>query len=127
MMSFALGCGAADVVRAIAPMAGNTQASGCEDGDQPVAMLGFIGLQDTLLEGSRNARDVILERNGCTAESTLIESSWCDEAGGGAQPCSCVSYQGCEEGYPATWCEFTGPHTPAPNAGRVLWEFFSQF
>lgn len=126
MMSFALACGAPDMVRAIAPMAG-TLFSGCEQGDSPVAMFGFIGQQDDLLSASRTARDEILSRSGCSEEGTVVESSWCDGAGGGAQPCTCVSYQGCDEGFPATWCEFTGGHQIAPNAGPTLWEFFSQF
>jgi polyhydroxybutyrate depolymerase len=126
MMSFALACGAADMVRAIAPMAG-TFLSGCEDGDSPVAIFGFIGQQDNLLQGSRTARDEILSRSGCSDESEVVESSWCDEAGAGAQPCTCVSYQGCAAGFPATWCEFTGGHQIAPNSGPTLWNFFSQF
>lgn len=128
MMSFALGCSAGDVIRAIAPQAGNT-ISGCGDGDEPVAMMGFHGMQDSVvsIESGRSARDRIIERNGCSDTTTTLESSWCDVAGGNSQPCTCVSYDGCMEGYPVIWCEFTGPHTPAPNAGQTLWDFFSQF
>jgi poly(3-hydroxybutyrate) depolymerase len=129
MMSFALGCDAADVIRAIAPQAGNTTVAGCGDSDLPVAMMGFHGIDDTVvtLEGGQTGRDRIRERNGCSDSGTTLEGGWCDAAGSNYQPCSCVSYDGCAEGYPVIWCEFTGPHTPAPSAGQTLWDFFSQF
>ena len=43
MMSFAVGCSSTSMMRAIAPMAGNTVVSGCEKGTRPVAMMGFHG------------------------------------------------------------------------------------
>jgi poly(3-hydroxybutyrate) depolymerase len=127
MMSFAVGC--AMGLRAIAPMAGNIQVSGCEDGDAPVAVLGFHGLEDTVvsIDGGRDGRDVFIERNGCTEQSMPAEPSWCSGIGQNYQPCSCVSYQGCTAGYPVIWCEFTGPHTPAPSSAATIWSFFSQF
>lgn len=129
MMSFALGCDAADVIRAVAPQAGNTSVSGCGNSDLPVALMGFHGTEDTVvdIDGGRTGRDKILERNGCSQTSTTIDGGWCDVAGDNYQPCTCVSYEGCMQGYPVIWCEFTGPHTPAPNAGQTLWDFFSQF
>lgn len=129
MMSFALGCDAADVIRAVAPQAGNTSVSGCSNSDLPVALMGFHGTEDTVvdIDGGRTGRDKILARNGCSQTSTPIDGGWCDVAGDNYQPCTCVSYDGCMDGYPVIWCEFTGPHTPAPNAGQTLWDFFSQF
>ena len=130
MMSFTLGCDAADVIRAVAPQAGNTAfASSCGNGDLPVALMGFHGTEDTVvdIDGGRTGRDAIRERNGCSETTTTLQGGWCDVAGDNYQPCTCVSYDGCMEGYPAIWCEFTGPHTPAPNAGQTLWDFFSQF
>lgn len=128
MMSFALGCGRADKVRAIAPMAGNSTVSGCLDGDQPVAVMGFHGDDDTVvsLAGGRVGRDEFVERNNC-GEPAPSESTYCDGLGQDRQPCTCVTYQGCDEGYPVTWCEFNGPHTPAPNSAGVIWSFFSSF
>ncbi len=129
MMSFALGCGAADVIRAVAPQSGNTSVSGCKDGDLPVALMGFHGTEDTVVDisGGRTGRDIIAERNGCSQTTTTVQGGWCDVAGDNYQPCTCESYDGCMEGYPVIWCEFTGPHTPAANAGQTLWDFFSQF
>ena len=31
------------------------------------------------------------------------------------------------EGYPVTWCDFSGGHTPAPNSAQTIWDFFAQF
>lgn len=116
-------------MRAIAPMAGNTQVSGCASGTAPVAVMGFHGDDDTVvsIDGGRRGRDIFVERNGCTEETTPVEPSWCDGLNDSNKPCSCVSYQGCDDGYPVIWCEFNGPHTPAPNSAATIWNFFAQF
>jgi poly(3-hydroxybutyrate) depolymerase len=128
MMSYALGCGAGDLVRAIAPMAGNLMGSGCEPGTTPVAMMAFHGSLDDFVftADGRTARDVFVERNGCTDQTTPLDV-YCDDAGANAQPCTCVSYEGCMDDKPAIWCEFNGGHTPAPNSAAAIWDFFSQF
>lgn len=128
MMSWALGCGRGDVVRAIAPMAGHTTVSGCLDGDAPVAVMGFHGDDDTVVAvtGGRVGRDEFVARNHC-GEAVPSESTYCDGAGADRQPCTCTTYEGCDEGYPVTWCEFNGPHTPAPNSAATIWNFFAQF
>jgi poly(3-hydroxybutyrate) depolymerase len=116
MMSLAIGCGRADVFRAIAPMSG-ALFSGCEDGDEPIAMLGFHGTTDTVVDIAQGvrARDVIVERNGCQAADQAVETN------------GCLAFQGCSEGNSVTWCEFNGGHTPAPQSGQRIWDFFSQF
>jgi polyhydroxybutyrate depolymerase len=116
MMSFALGCGRADVVRAIAPMSG-ALFSGCLDGDAPIAMLGFHGTNDTVVDitAGVRARDEILERNGCGPEDEAVEAN------------GCLAFEGCSEGHSVSWCEFDGGHTPAPQSGQRIWDFFSQF
>lgn len=129
MMSFAVGCARGEIFRAIAPMAGNIAVSGCEPGDLPVAVMGFHGESDTVvsISGGRAGRDVFVERNGCSETAEPLEPSWCDALGQDRQPCSCVSYTGCDDGYPVIWCEFNGPHTPAPNSAATIWSFFTQF
>ncbi|WP_438022787.1 alpha/beta hydrolase family esterase [Sorangium sp. So ce233] len=116
MMSYAIGCAMGDVFRAIAPMSGALY-SGCEDGDNPVAMWGAHGDADDVVpvENGRSARDVFLERNHCAQQTTPV------------QPDPCVSYEGCDAGYPVVWCEFSGGHAPQNNAGESIWNFFSQF
>ncbi|WP_437815943.1 alpha/beta hydrolase family esterase [Sorangium sp. So ce1078] len=116
MMSYAIGCAMGDVFRAIAPMSGALY-SGCEDGDNPVAMWGAHGDADDVVPvgNGRSARDVFLERNHCDQQTTPV------------QPDPCVSYEGCDAGYPVVWCEFSGGHAPQSNAGESIWNFFSQF
>jgi poly(3-hydroxybutyrate) depolymerase len=116
MMSYAVGCAMGDVFRAIAPMSGALY-SGCEDGDNPVAMWGSHGDADTVvpLDNGRSARDVFIERNHCEQETMPVD------------PSPCVSYQGCDAGYPLVWCEFSGGHAMPSNSGQSIWTFFSQF
>jgi polyhydroxybutyrate depolymerase len=126
MMSNAVAC--SGLARAVAPMAGNSMVSGCANGTKPVAYMGFHGTEDDVVQipGGRTARDVFIERNGCGAEQPS-DSNWCELAGNNYQPCECVTYEGCTEGYPVTWCEFNGPHMTAPNSGQTIWDFFAQF
>jgi poly(3-hydroxybutyrate) depolymerase len=116
MRSCAIACGRADVFRAIAPISG-ALFSGCPDGDAPIAMLGFHGTNDTVVSiaAGVTARDVVIERNGCQPEQMAVEAD------------GCLEFQGCSEGNPVTWCEFNGGHTPAPQSGQRIWEFFSGF
>jgi len=116
MMSFAIGCGRADVFRAIAPMSG-ALFSGCEDADTPIAMFGFHGTTDTVVDIAQGvrARDVIVERNGCEPAAQAVDAD------------GCLAFQGCSEGHSVTWCEFDGGHMPAPQSAPRIWGFFSQF
>jgi polyhydroxybutyrate depolymerase len=116
MMSFAVGCARGDVFRAIAPMAGALY-SGCADGDAPIAVLGFHGISDTVvpLANGATARNVFVERNGCEPQEM------------GADELGCRSFAGCADGFPITWCQFAGGHTPAPASAQPIWDFFMQF
>jgi poly(3-hydroxybutyrate) depolymerase len=129
MMSFAVGCSATSMMRAVAPMAGNTMVSGCEKGTRPVALMGFHGTHDSVVDisGGQKGRDTFIQRNGCTMETMPAQPSWCDGLAQNYQPCTCVSYQGCMPGYPVTWCEYNADHMAAPTSGATLWSFFSQF
>ena len=104
------------VFRAIAPMSG-ALFSGCEEGDAPIAMLGFHGTTHTVVDIAQGvrARDVIIERNGCQPEEAALEAD------------GCLAFQGCSEGHSVTWCEFDGGHMPAPQSAPRIWDFFSQF
>jgi len=129
MFSFAAGCSAMGMMRAIAPMAGNTSVAGCESGGRPVALMGFHGVDDSVvdIDGGRKGRDAFVKRNGCTMETTPAATNYCDGVSQNFQPCACVSYQGCMAGYPVTWCEYKSDHMPAPSSAATLWSFFSQF
>jgi polyhydroxybutyrate depolymerase len=129
MMSNAAGCSPTSMMRAIAPMAGNSMVSGCLAGDRSVAMMGFHGDHDGVvnISGGRTARDVFVKRNGCSNETTPVAGGWCEGLAANYKPCSCVSYNGCKAGYPVIWCEYNADHMPAPSSGTTLWDFFSQF
>jgi poly(3-hydroxybutyrate) depolymerase len=116
MMSLAVGCARGDVFRAIAPMSGALY-SGCEDGNTPVAFLGFHGNNDDVVPYGNGvtARNEFVERNGCQPEQAAVEVD------------GCLRFEGCAEGAPLTWCEFNGGHTPAPGSGQAIWDFFSSF
>lgn len=116
MMSYAIGCAMGDDFRAIASMSGALY-SGCDDGDSPVAMWGSHGKSDSVVPvaNGQSARDVFLERNHCGQQTTPVE------------PSPCVSYEGCDAGYPVVWCEFNGDHALPDNSGESIWSFFSQF
>jgi hypothetical protein len=91
--------------------------------------MGFHGDDDSVvsIDGGRTGRDRFVERNGCTEQTMPVSGGWCDGVNTSNEPCTCVSYQGCTAGYPVIWCEFNGPHTPAPNSAQTIWDFFSQF
>jgi len=128
MFSFTLACTQESMMRAIAPQAGNTFTSGgCEAGTRSVATMAFIGTDDTLLDGHRQAVQVFVERNGCSTQKVTMQPSWCDGLSSTYLPCTCVEYQGCDAGYPVIECEYIGGHMFAPNSGASIWEFFSQF
>jgi polyhydroxybutyrate depolymerase len=114
MMSIAVGC--AGLARAIAPMAGAAY-SGCDAGTRPVAFWGSHAPGDSVvpIANGRSARDTFVNRNGCGTQTMP------------ATPSGCVSYQGCDAGYPVTWCEFTGDHYTPDFAPQQVWSFFSQF
>lgn len=116
MMSYAIGCEMGDVFRAVAPMSGALY-SGCKNGTHAVAMWGSHGLSDNVvpIADGRAGRDAILKRNHCGTETVATT------------PSPCVSYQGCDSGYPTTWCEFEGSHTPPNFAAAAIVDFFKQF
>lgn len=128
MFSFTLACSQDGLMRAIAPQAGNPTTSGpCEDGPRSVATMAFIGTEDTLLSGHRQGVQIFVERNGCSTEPVQLETSWCDGLDSQYEPCMCVEYPDCNDGFPVIECEYNAGHTFAPNSGQTIWDFFSQF
>lgn len=116
MMSFAIACEMGDVFRALAPMSGALY-SGCGNGTDPIALFGTHGTSDNVVPigDGRTALQEVLDRNHCSSETSPTT------------PSGCVTYQGCDEGYPVTWCEFDGGHSPQRWSSQPVWDFFSSF
>jgi polyhydroxybutyrate depolymerase len=95
--SIILACRYGSLLRGIGTVAGALQEQMCTD--EAVAGLFIHGPNDTVVSiaGGRNARDQLLERNGCQQQTVA-----------GVEPL-CVAYQGCREGFPVQWCEHTEP------------------
>jgi poly(3-hydroxybutyrate) depolymerase len=118
MMSFAVGCEMSNVFRAIAPMSGALYSDfNCSGTGPAIAMWGSHGLSDNVvpIADGRTARDKILQQDHCGTQTTATT------------PSPCVSYQGCDAGYPATWCEFDGTHQMPSFAASAIVAFFQQF
>jgi poly(3-hydroxybutyrate) depolymerase len=115
IMTITLGCNAADIFRAIAPMSGDISGS-CPN-TQPLAYWASHGKSDPTINISLGeaARDTYITRNHCTTQTTA------------GSPSGCVNYQGCDTGYPVTWCPFDGVHEPPAFADQAIWAFLSQF
>jgi poly(3-hydroxybutyrate) depolymerase len=115
IMTLTLGCGSADIFRAIAPMSGSI--TGTCTGTQPIAYWSSHGTNDPSISyaSGQAARNTFTTRNHCSTQT---------QAG---SPAGCVNYQGCDPGYPVVWCPFDGVHEPAPFAGSAIWAFLSQF
>jgi polyhydroxybutyrate depolymerase len=123
MMSDAIGCAMGDVFRAIAPMSGaipNAEHpySGCDQANMhPIAVWMSHGDNDTVvpLADGKDALNLFVAKNGCQAQTAPVE------------PTPCVSYQGCSEGYPIHFCQFSGGHNVPSFAAAGIWAFFDQF
>ena len=116
MFSYAIGCELGGIFRAIAPMSG-ALLSGCNLSGKPIAMWGSHGTSDSLvpIASGRQARDKILGLNHCGTDTKPTD------------PSPCVAYQGCDEGYPVTWCEWDGDHNRPPFGNTAVAAFFKQF
>ena len=115
IMTIDLACSQASVFRAVAAMSGEIMGT-CTD-THPIAYWASHGDADPTIAPSlgQAARDAFVARNHCRTQTTATT------------PAGCVSYQGCDAGYPVTWCPFSGVHEPPPFAGEGIWGFLSQF
>ena len=113
IMTITLGCNRSDVFRGIAPMSGSLP-SPCPTG-QHIAYWASHGTNDTTIPiaNGEAARDEFVKRNHCGTQTSAADAN------------NCVTYSGCDQGYPVTWCTFSGVHEPAPFAGPEIWQFLS--
>jgi len=127
-MSYAIACSLARDFRAVAALSGGNM-SGCVGGNDPIAFYGEQGVNNDLsLPVARQIRDRFVKNNGCTPTENLSPA-----IGSGVH--TKMEYKGCRDGYPVTWIEYDGGHTPQPKdkgatktfAADETWKFFSQF
>ncbi len=119
IMSNTVGCELGDVFRAIAPMSGSGPrqgfgASACAG--QVAAWIAHGNMDMTVpFAQGQASRDFWAMANHCSSDTMPVD------------PTGCVTYQGCDAGYPVTWCEFDGGHTIWQPSSAAIWAFFSQF
>jgi poly(3-hydroxybutyrate) depolymerase len=118
IMSNTLGCSMGGIFRAIAPMSGSGPLQfGTNVCVGQVAAWLSHGTQDPTVsfDAGVGSRETWRTRNHCMTTSTP------------ATPSPCISYNGCDPGYPVTWCEFDGGHIVPTFASSGIWTFLSQF
>ncbi|UJR85697.1 alpha/beta hydrolase family esterase [Sandaracinus amylolyticus] len=111
-MTSSLGCHRGDVIRAIGPMSGGPPRGGRCAGQ--VAAFIVHGAADDLVDydllGIRT-REYWRGRDGCDETGPM-------DANG------CVSFEGCDDGYPVVFCTHPGAHTVPSWAPDAIWSFF---
>jgi polyhydroxybutyrate depolymerase len=117
IMSDTIACQMGSTFRAIGPIAGSFFGGGRSCLEQPVAGILIHGSADSTLEisGGAAARDYLIETNHCTMTTQASD------------PSPCVTYDGCDAGYPVVWCEHTGGHNVPSFASDAIAQFFLQF
>ncbi len=116
IMTYTLACERADVLRAVAPVAGSRWArSACQG---PVAAWGAHGDPDDQVsyESGVEAMARIIEENGCDADSAAPIP--------GEEPC--VAYS-CDPGRQVVWCQHDQGHDWPDFAAQSIKSFFDAF
>ncbi len=118
-MSYTAALCMSDIFRAIGAMAGApiSGAGSCTP-ERPVAAWINHGTEDTALPItlSEPLRDELVEKNGCSTNTTRVE------------PAPCVAYDDCQSGYPVVWCEVQGAGHEIPGySPTAIADFFKQF
>ncbi len=120
IMSNNIGCKLGDTFRAIAPASGmgpggfgRSQAT-CTG--QVAAWIAH-GTQDTTVPYDSGVASLNYWRtaNHCGTSTTP------------ASVAPCVDYEGCDPGYPVTFCAFDGGHTIPKFEAQAIWDFLKQF
>ena len=121
IMSHTIACQMSDVFRAVGPMAGAIFGRTTSCLTHPIAAWITHGTMDTAAAGGvdysagQMARDRILALNHCQATTAPVA------------PSPCVSYDGCDSGYPVHWCSHDGAHVIPTFAAEGIANFFLQF
>jgi poly(3-hydroxybutyrate) depolymerase len=116
IMSNNIGCQMGDVFRAIAPIAGSLFGrTSCVNHPVAAWMTHGTADMDVAISGAEAARDAFRTANHCTTTTMPTE------------PSPCVTYQGCDAGYPVVWCVHDGGHTIPAFSAEAIANFFRQF
>jgi polyhydroxybutyrate depolymerase len=127
-MSYRLGCEAADLFAAIAPVAGTKSfpdlenSPGCTP-QRPIPLLDIMGSADSRIAAQPGQIAEWRELNGCMnadAQETYREGEH-----------ACYSYEQCRAGASVTYCIVDGLGHAWPRSGFVandrVWDFFQKF
>ena len=108
-MSYEIACARAKVFRAAAIYEG-AQLSGCEGGNDPIALWQMVGLEDTVCPVSLATpiRDRFVRNNGCTAQNPPQPPRAPPYLSPGGHVCT--DYAGCSSGHPLRWCVHQSGH-----------------
>jgi hypothetical protein len=108
-MSYALACARANVFRGVAIYNG-AQLSGCEGGNDPIAVWQMHGLTDNTLgfDMALPMRDRFVENNGCTPQNPPSPPRPPPYLVDGGH--ICTDYAGCAPGKPVRWCAHQSGH-----------------
>jgi polyhydroxybutyrate depolymerase len=116
IMTDNIACQLGGVFRAIAPTAGGLFGSTRSCLGQRVAAIMTHGSADdqVAISSGMAARDYFMGLAHCTTASQPLD------------PSPCVTYTGCDAGYPVAWCEHTGGHTVPSFMSAAVAAFFMQ-
>src|SRR4030095_2158804 len=100
-MSYAIACARAKVFRGAAIYEG-AQLSGCDGGNDPIALWQMVGLEDTVcpLSSATPLRDRFVRNNGCRPQSPPQPPKAPPYLNPGH---ICTDYAGCSSGHPLRW------------------------
>jgi len=115
-MSYELACARAKVFHAAVIYEGG-QLSGCDGGNDPIALWQTEGLTDTTVSMSLATpiRDRFVKNNGCTQQSPPQPPDPPPYLNPGGHVCT--NYSGCSTGHPLRWCVHQSGHAPGPVDG----------
>jgi poly(3-hydroxybutyrate) depolymerase len=108
-MSYAIACARATVFRGVAIYEG-AQLSGCDGGNDPIALWQMVGLEDTVcgMGMATPIRDRFVKNNGCTAQDPPEPPKAPPYLNPGGHVCT--DYTGCSAGHPVRWCVHQSGH-----------------
>jgi poly(3-hydroxybutyrate) depolymerase len=108
-MSYEIACARAKVFRGAAIYEG-AQLSGCDGGNDPIALWQMVGLEDNVcgMGSATPIRDRFVKNNGCTAQNPPQPPKGPPYLNPGGHVCT--DYAGCSAGHPLRWCVHQSGH-----------------